>query len=176
MIEIPSLTTERLLLRPFRDEDLDEYAAICADPEVMLYLGGNPLSRADAWRQMALFLGHWHLRGYGFWAVEERRSGAMIGRIGCWRPEGWPGLEVGWTLGREWWGKGYATEGARAVLDFAFTNLGREHVISLIHPDNRASIRVAERLGEGIEGETEIFGTRVLIYGVHRPAPGFSQS
>jgi RimJ/RimL family protein N-acetyltransferase len=102
------------------------------------------------------------------WAVEERQSGALIGRIGFWQPEGWPGFELGWTLGRPWWQKGFATEGARAALRFAFSMLGREHVISLIHPENRASIRVAERLGERLEGETELFGHPALIYGIHR--------
>lgn len=169
MVDIPRLSTDRLLLRPFQDQDLDAYAAICSDPEVMRYLGdGKPLSRADAWRQMAMILGHWQLRGYGMWAVEERQRNVLIGRIGFWQPEGWPGFELGWTLGRNWWGMGYATEGARIALSFAFTRLGQEHVISLIHPENRASTRVAERLGEHIEGETELFGHRVLIYGIHR--------
>jgi len=171
MIQIPALSTERLLLRPFRDEDLDAYAAICSDPEVMRYLGdGKPLSRADAWRQMALISGHWHLRGYGMWAVEETQTGMLTGRIGFWRPEGWPGFELGWLLGRGWWGRGYATEGARATLSFAFETLGQKHVISLIHPENRASRRVAERLGERVEGQTELMGQPVLIYGIEGPA------
>lgn len=171
MIEIPTLSTARLLLRPFRNADLEEYARICSDPEVVRFLGdGKPLSRVDAWRQMAVILGHWELRWYGMWAVEEKQSGALMGRIGFWQPEGWPDFELGWTLGREWWGKGYATEGARAALRFAFEELDRKHVVSLIHPENRASIRVAERLGERLEGQTEIFGQAVLIYGIHRGA------
>ena len=171
MIEIPTLSTERLLLRPFRNADLEEYAKIFSDPEVVRFLGdGKTLSRADAWRQMAVILGHWELRGYGMWAVEEKQSGALMGRIGFWQPEGWPDFELGWTLGREQWGKGYATEGARAALRFAFEELDREHVVSLIHPENRASIRVAERLGERLEGQTEILGHPVLIYGIHRGA------
>jgi RimJ/RimL family protein N-acetyltransferase len=132
----------------------------------MRYLGpGAPLSRAEAWRQMALFLGHWHLRGFGMWAVEEKQSRALVGRIGFMQPEGWPGFELGWALGRAWWGKGYATEGAQVALSHAFTDLGRDHVISLIRPENSASIRVAERLGEQLEGETELLRHRVLIYG-----------
>jgi len=171
MIETPTLSTERLLLRPFRNADLEEYAKIFSDPEVVRFLGdGKTLSRADAWRQMAVILGHWELRGYGMWAVEEKQSGALMGRIGFWQPEGWPDFELGWTLGREQWGKGYATEGARAALRFAFEELDREHVVSLIHPENRASIRVAERLGERLEGQTEILGHPVLIYGIHRGA------
>lgn len=169
-MEIPTLTTERLLMRAFRESDLDEYAAMCADPEVMRYLGeGRPLARWEAWRQMAMIIGHWQLRGYGMWAVEENSTGKLLGRIGCFYPEGWPGFEIGWTLGRQAWGKGFATEGARAALDFAFQTLDQNHVISLIRPDNQASIRVAERLGESLEGSVTLFGGEALIYGIHRP-------
>ena len=101
----------------------------------MRYLGeGRPLSRSDAWRQMAMILGHWRLRGYGLWAVEERATGTLVGRIGFFEPEGWPDFELGWMLGRHAWGKGYATEGARRALAYAFTELGRDHLISLIRP------------------------------------------
>lgn len=162
-----TLETDRLRLRMFRDDDLDAYAPIVADPEVMRYLGdGKPLDRAGAWRQMAQVLGHWTLRGYGLWAVEERATGALVGRIGLYNPEGWPGFELGWVLARPYWGKGYATEGARRALAHAFGELGRDHVISLIYPANAASIRVAERLGETLEGRTELYGREVLIYGI----------
>lgn len=170
-----TLETERLRLRPFRDDDLDAYARICADPEVMRYLGeGKPLARPDAWRQMAMIIGHWHLRGYGLWAVEERASGVLVGRIGLFNPEGWPGLECGWMLAREHWGKGYATEGARRSLEYAFSTLGHAHVISLIRPGNAASVRVAERLGERLEGRTRLFGHEVDVYGMSRPVSGVS--
>ncbi len=164
------LETERLILRMWREADFEAYAGICADPEVMRYLGGKPYTRLEAWRHMAYLVGHWHLRGYGHWAVEEKASGRLIGRLGLQNPEGWPGFEIGWTLARDSWGKGYATEGARRALEYAFTEMGRGHVISLIHPENRASIRVAERLGEKVEGKTEVLGIGVLIYGVSREA------
>ena len=93
----------------------------------------------------------------------------MIGRIGFLNPEGWPGFEIGWTLARHAWGKGYATEGGRAALEYAFTKLDQPHVISLIHPDNTPSMKVAERLGEKLEGKARIFDWDVLIYGVDRP-------
>jgi RimJ/RimL family protein N-acetyltransferase len=163
-----TLETERLTLRMFREPDTDAYAEMMADPEVMRFLGGKPMSRMEAWRSMVMVIGHWHLRGYGFWAVEERESGELLGRVGCWRPEGWPGIEVGWTLRRAYWGRGYATEAARASLAHAFTALDQPHVISLIDPANVNSIRVAERLGEKVEGEWEILGTKVLIYGIDR--------
>lgn len=163
-----AVETERLILRMFRESDTDAYAEMSADPEVMRFLGGQPVPRAEAWRNMAMILGHWHLRGYGMWAVEEKESGEMVGRVGCWRPEGWPGLEVGWTLRRRFWGRGYATEAARAALTYAFTTLDQTRVISLIAPENVNSIRVAERLGEKPAGEWEIAGKKVMIYAVGR--------
>jgi RimJ/RimL family protein N-acetyltransferase len=164
-----TLTTERLLLRQFRNDDFDAYAEMCGDPEVMRYIGpGQPQSRLEAWRSLAAMVGHWHLRGYGMWAVEERASGAMIGRVGCFFPEGWPGFEVGWALRRAWWGRGFATEAARVALSHAFLLLDQPHVVSLIHPNNAASIRVAQRLGERLEGRTELLGNEALVYGLHR--------
>jgi RimJ/RimL family protein N-acetyltransferase len=164
-----TLETNRLVLRMLRESDLDAYAAMCADAEVMRYIGpGKPLSRAEAWRNLALMVGHWQLRGYGIWAVEDRQSGVLVGRVGLWYPEGWPGLEVGWMLRRPDWGRGFATEAARAALAYAFSVLGSPRVISLIHPDNVASIRVAERLGERPEGKAEVLGGEVLVYGIRR--------
>lgn len=162
------LETDRLLLRMWRESDLDAYAEICADPVVMRYLGGKTFTRAEAWRSMAFFIGHWQLRGYGHWVVEEKATGRTIGRIGFLNPEGWPGFEIGWTLGRDSWGKGYATEGAKRALQYAFTELDKSHVISLIHPDNKASMKVAQRLGERLEGKTQLFDHDVLIFGVDR--------
>ncbi len=167
-----SIETARLVLRSFEESDLDEYARICGDSEVMRFLGGRPFDRAETWRHMATMLGHWELRGYGMWAAEEKSTGVLVGRIGFNQFEGWPGFEIAWTLGRPHWGRGFATEGARAALDHAFTELQQSHVISLIHPENAASTRVAERIGERFEGTTELFGTKVSIYGVRRPRAG----
>jgi RimJ/RimL family protein N-acetyltransferase len=157
-------------LRQWRDDDLDAYAAMCADPEVMQHLGdGSTFTREDAWRSMAIFTGHWVLRGYGTWAVEERATGTMVGRIGLHCPAGWPGLEVGWALDRSVWGRGYATEGGRAALDFAWRELEAARVISLIYPDNTRSIAVAERLGETFERTMVLTTRRVAVYGIDRP-------
>jgi RimJ/RimL family protein N-acetyltransferase len=166
----PQLETDRLLLRMWREEtDFEPYAEICANPEVMRFLGGKAFDRLDAWRHMSFMVGHWQLRGYGPWAVEEKATGRLIGRIGFLNPVGWPAFELGWTLGRQYWGKGYATEGARRALDYAFNELDRPHVISLIDPNNKGSIAVAERLGEKVEGQTYLMGHDVLIYGIDRP-------
>ncbi len=162
------LETERLILRMFDENDLDEYAEMCADANVMRYLGGATMTRSEAWRSMATVLGHWQLRGFGLWAVEERTSGVLVGRVGCWQPEGWPGMEVAWTLRKAFWGKGYATESAQAALDVAFSRLQLPHVISMIHAENQASIRVAQRLRMRLEGRTALLDHPVLVYGIRR--------
>jgi RimJ/RimL family protein N-acetyltransferase len=162
--------TDRLILRMYRLSDFEDHYKLCADPDVMRYLlGGKPMSRFDAWRHMAFHVGHWELLGYGHYAVEEKASGRFIGRMGFTNPEGGPGFELGWTLAPEFQGKGYATEGARFLLGYAFKEMNRDHVISVINPENKPSIRVAERLGERLEGATEFGGMPALIYGIDRP-------
>ena len=168
MFNAPILTTPRLKLRMLEARDFDEYAAIHSDFEVTRFTARKQMNRAESWRHMATIVGHWHLRGYGMWGVEELATQRLVGRVGFHCPEGWPEFELGWTIGREFWGRGFATEAARAALEHAFTAMDREHVISLIDPLNVNSIRVAERLGEKIEGETEIDGNRLIVYGISR--------
>ena len=168
---IPRLETERLVLRELRDGDLEEYAPMMADPEVARYLGdGRTQTRDEAWRSIAMLVGHWHLRGYGMWAVTERERDHMIGRVGFFYPEGWPGFEIGWTFGRGAWGKGYATEAARRVLAYGFEEMGRKEIISVIHPDNKASIRVAEKIGERFARKETVRGIERLIYSIALPS------
>ena len=114
MNSIPALSTPRLRLRAFTLADLDAYAAICADEEVMRHIGtGGAVGRDVAWRHLALNLGQWALLGYGMWAVELRVERRLIGSVGFLHPEGWPGCELGWTLARSTWGQGYAFEAGR---------------------------------------------------------------
>jgi len=174
---VPRIETERLLLREWRPTDLDAFAAMSADPEVMRYVGGV-LGRAESWRQMALHAGHWALRGYGNWAVERRADAVLLGRVGLWNPEGWPGLEVGWTLARDAWGHGYATEAASAAIEWAWTVLDAPRLISVIDPENVASAGVAERAGlrrlreETLHNEGPLDGLTVVIFGIEHPSPG----
>ena len=149
---IPRLETERLLLREWRNEDIEAWSGFVADADVTRWLNGEPQSRADAWRNIATTVGHWQLRGYGFWAVERKSDSALIGQIGLNNPEGWPGLEVGWTLGKPYWGAGYASEAARAAMAYGFMTQPVERLISVIHVDNKPSQAVAQRIGE-IRGE-----------------------
>ena len=162
-----SLETDRLLLRWFREDDFPGYLEIASDPEVMKFIGGVQ-TPFEAWRAMSSHIGHWYFRGYGVFAVEEKSSGKLVGRIGFINPPTWPGFELGWTLARSSWGKGYATEGARRAMQYAFTEMDRDHLISCIAPENVSSARVAERLGETIEGEAELLGKRVFLYGISR--------
>lgn len=142
----PTLETPRLILRPPVAADLDGWASFSADAETMLHLGGVQ-PRPVAWRAMAAMAGSWALHGFSMFSVIERSSGRWVGRLGTWRPEGWPGTEVGWGLMREVWGKGYATEGATATIDWAFDHLGWTEVIHTIGAENLASKKVAARLG-----------------------------
>jgi RimJ/RimL family protein N-acetyltransferase len=163
------LLTERLHLRPFRADDFEAHARICADPDVMRYIRAGALPRADAWWQMARYMGHWQLRGYGLWAVVERTTGDLIGHLGFLNPEGGHGFELGWALARDAWGRGFALEGTRAAVHHAFTALNRDHIACLIRPENTRSIRLAERLGGRLEKEVEESGTRLLVFGIARP-------
>jgi len=174
-IDIPTLDTERLRLRPLRRSDVDDYAALYADPEVMRYLfGSEPWDRGRSWRHLAFLMGHWQLRGAGSWAVEHRETGAFIGVVGFSEPEGWPDCELAWILARRWWGHGYATEAARIALDYAFTVLQEDRIISLIDPRNQASLRLAERLGETLQCHIHHLGREMLCYGIDRESQAHS--
>jgi RimJ/RimL family protein N-acetyltransferase len=165
---IPLLVTERLLLRAFRKSDIDDYAALNADPEVLRFRGTEPWDRSRVWRHMAFLLGSWPLGGAGMWAIEHRETGAFVGIGGFAEPAGWPGFELAGALARRWWGQGYATEAAREALAYAFTVLEKDRVISIIHPDNRASIRAAERIGERLQGRIDHLGREMLLYELDR--------
>ena len=165
------IETERLRLRMFRHEDIDAYHVMCSDAVVMEFVGeGKPLTRLEAWRQMAAILGHWQLRGYGSWALEEKSSGRLVGRAGFINPETWPELEIGWALARETWGRGYATEAASAALVYGRRTFDFGRVISLIHARNTRSARVAERLGGRCQSEIAFLGKTLNVYAYDAPA------
>jgi RimJ/RimL family protein N-acetyltransferase len=141
-----TLSTPRLILRPPIEADLDGFAALMADPQSARFIGGVQ-PRAAAWRMMAALTGSWMLRGFGMFSVIDRETGAWLGRIGPWSPEGWPGTEVGWGLLPSAWGRGYATEAAAACMDWAVDTLGWAEVVHTIAADNAPSKAVAARLG-----------------------------
>lgn len=148
-MQTPVLETERLILRAPEPRDFDAWAAFCADPETMRFLGG-PTDRIGAWRIMSGMAGGWMSRGFSMFSVVEKATGRWVGRLGPWQPEGWPGTEVGWGLARDAWGQGYAVEGAAAAVDWAFDVLGWTEVIHTIEAENTPSQAVAIRLGSRI--------------------------
>ena len=147
----PVIETDRLILRPPRSDDFEAWAAVARDEEVMRHLGGVK-SRHDAWNHFLAAVGAWHVLGFHAFSVIEKNSGRWVGRVGPLHPDGWPGDEIGWTLAREAWGKGYATEAATAAIDWAFANLGWAQIIHCIAPENTASQAVARRLGSRRQG------------------------
>lgn len=152
----PTLTTERLILRPPTQDDFDGFAAMSQEADTMRFIGGVQ-PRDAAWRIMSTLAGAWALLGYSMFSVLRRDTGEWIGRLGPWRPGGeqggWPGPEVGWGLKRAAAGQGFAYEGACAAIDWAFDHLGWERVIHCIDKANAPSIKLALRLGSTLERE-----------------------
>lgn len=151
----PVLHTERLILRPIAMEDFPRWAEMMADPEAAKFLGGAQPA-ATAWRGFMTMAGAWSLTGISMFSLIERETGLWLGRIGPWRPHGWPGNEVGWGLHPDAQGKGYGVEAATAALDYAFDVLDWPDVIHCIDPDNTPSQRLAERVGSRNLGPTRM--------------------
>ncbi len=166
-MEIPTLPTERLFLRPHRNADFEPYAEMSANPEVMRFID-DVQDRETAFRSFCASIGHWSVRGYGPWAIEERATGRYLGRAGLLNWEGWPGLEVGYALHPSAWGKGYGTEVAARALRYAHEVVGARGVLSCIHPQNTASIRVAEKLGARFAREVVIHRKHHVHVYLHR--------
>lgn len=147
---IPGLTTQRLTLRGPGPQDADHLIAFYASDRSSFV--GGPIEADLAWRQLSLEIGHWTMRGYGRWIVEETETGQQVGLVGLWNPLGWPEPEVGWDLFEGQTGKGYATEAADAARAFAYDVIGLTTLISLVAPGNTASAAVATRLGAVRDG------------------------
>ncbi|MEH6757049.1 MAG: GNAT family N-acetyltransferase [Parasphingorhabdus sp.] len=149
------IETERLILRRPNASDFDGWADFQADEKTMTYLGGVK-SRAESWRDLCCMVGAWHVRGYAMFSLILKDSGQWIGRIGPWYPDGWPGTEVGWGVASEFAGKGYALEAAVASMNYAIDTLGWTDICHTIDPENRASIKLAERVGSTNRGPTRL--------------------
>lgn len=176
------LRTERLLLRGWRAGDAAAFAAMNADPEVMRHIASGPLDRHASEELRARLAHEWARAGHGLWALERRDDGALLGFCGLALPGFARGLaagtvEVGWRLRRDAWGRGYATEAARAALDVAWRALDLAHVVSLVHPDNARSLAVCERLGMRVVGRTTHVGTgwSLLVLRADRPGDAAAQ-
>ncbi len=172
MLNIPTLSADRFTLRAFRESDVPALTKLHSDPDVVRYIrpGGVPETNPRlAWEYMAINMGHWALKGYGKWALADIKTDELIGRVGYYNaPYDWPGLELGWTISKSVWGKGYAVESARLALDWGFDNLDTNEIISAIHPDNTRSVRVAERLGERFARDGTVHGAPCRIFAITR--------
>ena len=166
---VERLETPRLHLRPFAAEDAATAHRIYSDPQVMRYVATGPLpDLITTTRLLHDYMTHQQAWGFSFWAVVERASGAIIGDAGLYRtPVG--EVELGYTLGMPWWGRGYATEAAGAWLDAAFSRLGISEVVALAEPANVASLSVLEKLGMTRDGERMAFGRPHAVYRAKRP-------
>jgi RimJ/RimL family protein N-acetyltransferase len=157
----PVIETERLKLRQWCSADIAPNTAMLSDPGTARFItvDGKPVTdELVGWRNAAVISGHWALHGAGMFVVEEKASGKFVGRVGPWFPPGWPGFEVGWGIAREFRGKGYAVEAARAAIDWSFATFDLDRIIHCIDHENTASQAVARRLGAEKQGETNLFG------------------
>jgi RimJ/RimL family protein N-acetyltransferase len=164
---VPVVRTKRLVLRGWEAGDIPAYTQMALRPEMSRYTG-SPRSESAVWGMFAHQIGHWALNGFGMWLAHDRVTGEFVGRAGLYREHGWPGLEAAWTIRPERWGEGLATEAGAVAVEYAFTYLDADRVISIIHPENAASIRVAEKLGLSFAEATERGGDPRHIYALRR--------
>jgi RimJ/RimL family protein N-acetyltransferase len=158
------IQTERLILRPFNENDWRDLHELYADKLCTKYTFGRALTEGESWRAMASIVGHWHLRGYGPYAVEERISARVLGVVGLWYPNDWPESEIKWALIRRFWGRGFASEAALAVRKMAAEFIPELSLISFINSDNLPSIKLAKAIGAIFEKEVEFRGGKWHIY------------
>jgi RimJ/RimL family protein N-acetyltransferase len=159
----------RVLLRPFADRDAEQAHRIFGDAEVMRWVGDGPLADVAATEAvLRQYATHQARHGFSFWAVVERASGALIGDAGLYMVEDGE-VQLGYTLGRRWWGRGYATEAGRLCVAAAFGELGLPELCAVVEPENRQSIRVLEKLGFTADGRRLAYGREHLVYRLRRP-------
>ncbi|WP_207060929.1 GNAT family N-acetyltransferase [Motiliproteus sp. SC1-56] len=158
------LETERLILRQFRDEDWKDLHHYYSSAEATKFTVGREFTEGETWRTMCGMVGHWQVRGYGPYALEEKSSGRVLGTAGFWYPNDWPSPEIKWALAPEHWGKGYASEAARAVQNAGLSHLPDISLISFINAENTASIRLAHAIGAKFEKEVLFRGANWHIY------------
>lgn len=158
------IETSRLVLREFVHEDWPALHEHYSDPECTKFTFRRVLSEGESWRAMASMVGHWHLRGYGPYAVEERDTGVVLGAAGLWYPNDWPEPEIKWALNRKNWGKGFASEAVRGVQAMALVHVPNLQLISFIHSENASSLKVANAVGASLEKVVEFRGGQWCIY------------
>ena len=165
------IETERLILRQWRGSDVAPNMAMLSDPGTARYItaDGKPITDLmNGWRNAAIMAGHWVLNGIGMFVVEEKATGKFTGRVGPWFPPSWAGYEIGWGVAKQFRGKGYALEAARAAITWSFATFELDKIIHCIDRQNAPSQAVARRLGAVIEGETTLLGHPSDVWVTHR--------
>jgi len=169
---IPRIETERFLLRQITSDDLDEWVGLkYADPEMMQYMPGSDLTPEErANRAFKFFDGAWSRNGYGAWMITDKRNGQLLGDcyLEAENESGSGDVEIGYDVGRNFWGRGIATEAAQAVLRFAFENTSVERIVGVAVKDNIGSQRVLEHIGFSFEKEANLYDLDVVVYAISR--------
>jgi RimJ/RimL family protein N-acetyltransferase len=174
----PTLETERLLLRGFREDDLDAHAAMLSDPAVMEHFGGQLFGREESWRRLLGAVGLWSLQGAGFLAAERKSDGKLVGHVGLFEyyREVTPSIagkpELGYIFAKDVHGQGIAREACDALLDWADRTLEADETVALISMTNAPSMRLAERLGYTREPDGIYRGEPVSLWRRQRPPRG----
>ncbi|MBV5266771.1 GNAT family N-acetyltransferase [Pinisolibacter aquiterrae] len=169
MIDIPTLETDRLRLRAHRLDDFEAYAALWRELSVVRFIGGSPLTREAAWIRFLRQSGLWHHLGFGFFALEDKATGAFVGEAGFHDlhrdlvPSLDGSMEAGWALATAFQGRGLAEEAMRAVLAWGHDHGPRDRLTCIIHPDHAASLRVAAKLGFAEAARSTYHGAPVVI-------------
>jgi ribosomal-protein-alanine N-acetyltransferase len=165
------LETERLLLRTWTPEDAPAYFRVTSDPEVMRFIGGGVTDQTleETGQRLVRLMGHQEKHGFGLWAVIEKSTGELAGTCGLKHLDDGPDIEVGYHLGRAFWGKGYATEAARACVRYAFEQLQLAQLLAVVNPANFASQRVLEKCGLSYTGMGYYYKAEVKVYVVRAP-------
>lgn len=163
------IETERLLCRPLTSDDLDQFASINADADVMRYIGdGKPQTRAQTEMRLNAILDHWNQHGFGLWALVDKASNALIGFCGLQYLDNTAEIEVGYRLAKQYWGMGFATEAAAATLRYAFEVLGLDRIVAVVQPQNFASQSVIEKIGLRYVKDARFYNSDVEYYAITR--------
>lgn len=166
---MPTIETGRLWLRPFTPDDTTTMHRILNGPNVLKYFPGpQTVTQAQVERMIGRMLAHWQEHGYGLWAVEQRTTGALLGRCGLQFITETNEVEIDFILDPASWGQGFATEAGQASLQFGFEQLNLAEVVGIVHPENLASQRVLQKLGMQFAEATEYFGMAVQRYTLSR--------
>ena len=170
MSAVPTLTTERLVLRGHRQEDFEDCFRMWSDPAVTRFIGGKPSTREEVWARLLRYVGHWDVLGFGYWIVHEKSSGQFVGELGFadFKRELEPDLqgapEIGWALIPSAHGRGLATEAVRAVLAWGGTHFKGGRTVCLVGPDNLPSLRVAEKCNYRELARTTYKGSPTILF------------